>query len=49
MDAVVRGLVESNKWHVAEFKTSNAKSFRDLADKGVEMSSRSTMPKCNVI
>lgn len=38
MDAVVRGLVESNKWHVAEFKTSNAKSFRDLADKGVEMS-----------
>jgi hypothetical protein len=38
MDAVVHGLPESPKaWHVCEFKTHNAKSFRGL-EKGVQHS-----------
>lgn len=36
MDAAVRGLEEApSTWHVAEFKTHSAKSFADLAKKGV--------------
>ena len=39
MDAAVKGLVEApSKWHVAEFKTHNAKSFEDLQKQGVEKS-----------
>lgn len=36
MDAAVRGLPESpDDWHVAEFKTSNDRAFRDLVKRGV--------------
>lgn len=36
MDAVLRGLPEAPaSWHVGEFKTHNAKSFKDLQAKGV--------------
>ena len=36
LDACVVGIPEAPKtWHVAEFKTHNAKSFRDLQAKGV--------------
>jgi hypothetical protein len=36
MDGAVLGLPEAPKtWHVAEFKTHNAKSFKDLQAKGV--------------
>ncbi len=39
MDGAVLGLPEAPKtWHVAEFKTHSAKSFRDLVKKGVEKS-----------
>lgn len=37
MDAAVQGLPEAAKaWHVAEFKTHNDKSFKDLQAKGVQ-------------
>ena len=37
MDGAARGLPEAPKsWHVAEFKTHNDKSFRDLLSKGVQ-------------
>lgn len=37
MDAALVGLPEAPKtWHVAEFKTHNEKSFKDLLAKGVE-------------
>jgi hypothetical protein len=36
LDAVALGLLEAPKtWHVVEFKTHSAKSFRDLTTKGV--------------
>jgi hypothetical protein len=36
MDAAVKGLPEApTKWHVAEFKTHNDKSFKELTEKGV--------------
>ena len=36
LDAVAIGLLEAPKtWHVIEFKTHSAKSFRELVDKGV--------------
>lgn len=39
MDAVALGIPEAPKtWHVCEFKTHSAKSFRDLEGKGVEVS-----------
>jgi hypothetical protein len=39
MDAIARGLLESpGTWHVLEFKTHGAKSFSDLASKGVRSS-----------
>ena len=39
LDAVAIGLKEAPKtWHVAEFKTHSAKSFRDLVAKGVALS-----------
>ena len=39
LDAMVVGVPEASKaWHVAEFKTHNAKSFADLQAKGVEKS-----------
>lgn len=39
MDGAALGLVESPKtWHVAEFKTHNAKSFKALIEKGVQAS-----------
>lgn len=38
MDAVIKGLPgASQNWEVAEFKTHNLKSFRDLKTKGVEL------------
>ncbi|WP_085440274.1 oxidoreductase [Magnetofaba australis] len=37
LDAVAMGVPEAPKtWHVCEFKTHNAKSFKALVDKGVE-------------
>jgi hypothetical protein len=37
LDAVVRGVLEAPRtWHLAEFKTSNAKAFRKLKKDGVE-------------
>ena len=37
MDAAVKSLLEAPAtWHVAEFKTHNAKSFADLSKKGVQ-------------
>ncbi len=39
MDAIAHGLLESpGTWHVLEFKTHGAKSFSDLASKGVRSS-----------
>jgi hypothetical protein len=39
LDAVAIGLMEAPKtWHVVEFKTHSAKSFRELATKGVALS-----------
>lgn len=39
LDAVALGLLEAPKtWHVVEFKTHSAKSFRDLVAKGVATS-----------
>jgi len=39
LDAVVIGLLEAPRtWHVVEFKTHSAKSFRDLTAKGVVVS-----------
>ena len=41
------GLKEAPKtWHVAEFKTHSAKSFRDLVAKGVASRSRSIGRRC---
>ena len=36
MDGAGRGFAESSKWHVLEFKTSNAKQFAKLKKEGVE-------------
>ena len=38
MDACVKGLVESDMWHVGEFKTHNEKSFSHLKRHGVKTS-----------
>lgn len=39
MDGVLRGIPEAPKtWHLAEFKTHNDKSFKDVKNKGVEKS-----------
>lgn len=39
MDGAAVGLIEAPKtWHVLEFKTHNAKSFKDIAAKGVQAS-----------
>ena len=38
LDAVAHGLRESGRWHAVEMKTHNARSFADLARKGVEKS-----------
>jgi len=38
LDAMVKGLQEAPGWHVAEFKTSGDKAFKDLQAKGVEAS-----------
>lgn len=39
LDGIGRGFLEAPKtWHVCEFKTHGAKSFKELKDKGVEKS-----------
>ena len=36
MDGAGQGFVESDKWHLLEFKTANDKSFKQIAKQGVE-------------
>jgi hypothetical protein len=36
LDAMLKGLKESDEWHVAEFKTSGDKAFKELIANGVE-------------
>jgi hypothetical protein len=36
IDGACRGLPESSRWHLLEFKTSNAKGFRLVSSKGCE-------------
>jgi hypothetical protein len=47
MDGAALGLPEAPKtWHVLEFKTHNAKSFKALQAEGVRDRSRCTGPRC---